>query len=204
MRPPGAAVSKATLGKVRRMLVERLTPEALNPFARTPENEALVRSSPAGIATGHLPVLPERYSPRLSYDLARKTTTFHDVASPDWEPMVEEHVLDYTIDGARDLNGVGLVFFAAFGSIIDSSLLRLWRHLGRDVPSFLARVVRDRRICYTANAEIDSALRITLRSWRRRDDPREEIFNVVMRESAGGRLVLVSTLQIGSDSSHVH
>ncbi len=49
MRPPGAAVSKATLGKVRRMLVERLTPEALNPFARTPENEALVRSTLAAI-----------------------------------------------------------------------------------------------------------------------------------------------------------
>lgn len=181
--------------------------ESLNRWitrSRPASNEALVRSSPAGIATSHLPVLPERYSPRLAYDLARKTTTFHDVASPDWEPVVEEHVLDYTIDGARDLNGVGLVFFAAFGSIIDSSLLRLWRHLGRDVPSFLARVVRDRRICYTANTEIDSALRITLRSWRRRDDPREEIFNVVMRESAGGRLVLVSTLQIRSDSSHVH
>ncbi len=49
MRPAGAAVSKATLGKVRRMLVERLTPEALNPFARTPENEALVRSTLAAI-----------------------------------------------------------------------------------------------------------------------------------------------------------
>ncbi|MGH2381717.1 MAG: ATPase, T2SS/T4P/T4SS family, partial [Candidatus Limnocylindria bacterium] len=49
MRPPGAAVSKATLGNVRRLLVERLSPETLNPFARTSESEALVRSTLAAI-----------------------------------------------------------------------------------------------------------------------------------------------------------
>ena len=47
--PHGVPVSKTTLGKVRRMLVERLTPEVLNPFARTPQNEALVRSTLAAI-----------------------------------------------------------------------------------------------------------------------------------------------------------
>ncbi len=49
MRPAGAALSQAILGKVRRMLVERLAPETLNPFARTPQNEALVRSTLAAI-----------------------------------------------------------------------------------------------------------------------------------------------------------
>jgi probable biosynthetic protein (TIGR04098 family) len=170
--------------------------------SRPASNEALVKSSPAGIAVRHLPVLPDRYSPRLSYDTARKAETFHDVASPEYEPVVEEFVVDYTIDAARDLNGVGLVFFASFASMIDSSLLKLWKHLGRDVPSFLNRVVHDRRICYTANAEIDSALRLTLRSWRRRDDPREEIFNIVMREPARDRLILVSTLKIQSEGNH--
>jgi len=41
----------------------------------------------------HLPVLPDRYSPRLAYDLARRTGTFHDLNSPDYEPVVEEFVL---------------------------------------------------------------------------------------------------------------
>ena len=176
--------------------------ESLNRWitrSRPASNDALVKSSPAGIATRHLPVLPERYSPRLAYDLARKTGTFHDLASPGYEPAVEEYTIDYTIDAARDLNGVGLVFFASFGSMIDSSLLKLWKHLGRDVQSFTSRIIRDRRICYTANTEIDSTLRITLRSWRRRDDPRDEIFNVVMRDPARDRLVLVSTLHIQSD-----
>jgi probable biosynthetic protein (TIGR04098 family) len=178
--------------------------ESLNRWitrSRPESNEALVKSSPKGIATSHLPVLPDRYSPRLSYDPARKAGTFHDLASPDFEPVVEEYVVDYTIDAARDLNGVRLVFFASFVSIIDSSLLKLWKCLGRDVDSFLNRVVRDRQICYTANAENDSTLRLTFRSWRRRDDPREEIFNVVIHEPARDRLVLVSTLHIRSELS---
>lgn len=178
--------------------------ESLNRWivrSRPESNEALMRSSPEGIATRHLPALPDRYSPRRSYDFARKAETFHDVASPDYELIVDDYTVDYAIDAARDLNGVGLVFFAAFASILDSSLLKLWKHMGRDVPTFLSRVVSDRRICYTANADIDSTLRITFRVWRRRDDPREEVFNVVMRDSARDRLVLVSTLNIQSEST---
>jgi pilus assembly protein CpaF len=49
MRPPGATLSKATLGKVRRLLVARLTPEVLNPFARTPEHDTLLRETLAAI-----------------------------------------------------------------------------------------------------------------------------------------------------------
>jgi probable biosynthetic protein (TIGR04098 family) len=179
--------------------------ESLNRWitrSKPASNEALVKSSPEGIATKHLPVLPDRYSPRLSYDFARKAGTFHDLASPDYEPVVEEYTIDYAIDAARDLNGVRLVFFASFVSIIDSGLLKLWKHLGRDVHSFVSRVVRDRRICYVANAEIDSALQLTFRSWRRRDDPGQEVFNVVIRDPARDRLVLVSTLQIQSEGSH--
>lgn len=176
--------------------------ESLNRWivrSRPESNEALMRSSPEGIATRHLPVLPDRYSPRRSYDFARKAETFHDVGSPDYDLVVDDYTVDYAIDAARDLNGVGLVFFAAFASIVDSCLLKLWKYLGRDVPSFLGRVVSDRQICYTANADIDSTLRVTFRVWRHRNDPRKEVFNVVMRDSARDRLVFVSTLQIRSE-----
>jgi pilus assembly protein CpaF len=47
--PAVAPLSSATLGKVRRMLVARLTPEVLNPFDRTPERETLVRQTIASI-----------------------------------------------------------------------------------------------------------------------------------------------------------
>jgi pilus assembly protein CpaF len=59
--PEGAALSKATLGKVRRMLVARLTPAVLNPFARTPEHDALLRQTLAEICAGpelELPASP--------------------------------------------------------------------------------------------------------------------------------------------------
>lgn len=176
--------------------------ESLNRWitrSRAASNEALVRSSPLGIATGHLPVLPDRYSPRMAYDLARKAQTFHDPADPDYETLVDEWSIDYTLDGARDLNGVRLIFFASFASIIDSGLLKLWKHLGRGVQSFLDRVVIDRRICYTANAEVDSTVRLTFRAWRRRDDPSREIFNVVIRDPERDRLILVSTIHIQSE-----
>jgi pilus assembly protein CpaF len=59
----GAAVSKATLGKVRRMLVARLAPEVLNPFARTPEHNALLRDTLAEICAD--PELDLAASPAL-------------------------------------------------------------------------------------------------------------------------------------------
>jgi len=177
--------------------------ESLNRWivrSRAESNDALVRSSPAGIVTSHLPVLPDRYSPRRAYDFARKAESFHDGADPDYELVVDDYSIDYVIDAARDLNGVGLVFYAAFASIVDSALLKLWRHLGRDVSSFVRRVVSDRQICYVANTDIDSALRMTFRVWRRRDDPRQEVFNVVMRDAVRDRLVLVTTLHIQSEN----
>ena len=45
----GTPISRATLGKVRRMLVARLSPEVLNPFARTPEHDAQLRGTLAEI-----------------------------------------------------------------------------------------------------------------------------------------------------------
>ncbi len=49
LRPLAPPLSAATLGRVRRMLVARLSPEVLNPFDRTPEREQLVRATIAAI-----------------------------------------------------------------------------------------------------------------------------------------------------------
>ena len=49
LSPMPSPLSSATLGKVRRMLVARLTPDVLNPFDRTPEREQLVRATIAAI-----------------------------------------------------------------------------------------------------------------------------------------------------------
>ncbi|MCL4287881.1 MAG: hypothetical protein KJ006_09560, partial [Thermoleophilia bacterium] len=49
LSPMPSPLSSATLGKVRRMLVARLTPEVLNPFDRTPERVQVVRQTIAAI-----------------------------------------------------------------------------------------------------------------------------------------------------------
>jgi len=49
LSPMPSPLSSATLGKVRRMLVARLTPEVLNPFDRTPERVQIVRQTIAAI-----------------------------------------------------------------------------------------------------------------------------------------------------------
>ena len=49
MGPMASPLSAATLGKVRRMLVARLSPDVLNPFDRTPAREQLVRTTIAAI-----------------------------------------------------------------------------------------------------------------------------------------------------------
>jgi pilus assembly protein CpaF len=45
----GRAVSRAMLSKIRRLLLARLAPEVLNPFARTPEREAQLRAALANV-----------------------------------------------------------------------------------------------------------------------------------------------------------
>jgi pilus assembly protein CpaF len=45
----GTPISRATLGKVRRMLLTRVSPEVLNPFARTVEHDASLRQALAEI-----------------------------------------------------------------------------------------------------------------------------------------------------------
>ena len=60
---PPHIVSRAVLAKIRRKLVARLSPEALNPFARSPEREAELRDALAAILAD--PELDLANSPRL-------------------------------------------------------------------------------------------------------------------------------------------
>lgn len=157
-------------------------------------NRGLVRSSPAGFRYAHLPVLPERFSPRQVYQRARAAGTFHDVAGSGWPAGVDDFRVTYPIDITRDVNGVGLIYFAAFFSIVDWALLRLWRHLGRDDRAFLSRVVVDHKMCYLGNAQLDSVLQIRMKTWQNPDDPTEEVVNVLIEDQETAAVLAVSTL----------
>ncbi|WP_155372904.1 LnmK family bifunctional acyltransferase/decarboxylase [Catellatospora vulcania] len=170
---------------------------------RDGSNEGLVAAAPVGFRHEHLPQLPAQYSPRLVYSRARQQLTFHDPQQPGWREVVGEHRTDYRIDISRDVNGVGLLYFASYFSIVDGALLGLWRELGRSDRSFLDRVVHDQKLCYLGNADVDTRLRITMRSWRAEHDPAEEMFNAVIEDSATDRVLAVCTLHIRSEGSHV-
>ncbi|MFD4953039.1 LnmK family bifunctional acyltransferase/decarboxylase [Streptomyces sp. NPDC058451] len=165
-------------------------------------NEGLITSAPADFRHAHLPHLPAAYSPRAAYGSARVRQTFHDPQDPEWEELVAADEVEYPIDITRDINGVGLLYFASYFSIIDGALLKMWRNQGRADRRFLDRTVLDHQLCYLGNADADSVLRIRLRSWRRRDDPAEERWNAVVEDAASGRCLAVCTLHVRLEGSN--
>jgi probable biosynthetic protein (TIGR04098 family) len=169
--------------------------------SREKSNQDLIKSSPVDFKYAHLCSLPDRYSPRLVCGYARTNNTFHDTQSPDHVCVVNGFHTEYRIDITRDINGVGLVYFAAYFSIIDGALLKLWKHLGRSAQSFLNRVVLDHKLCYFGNADIDSLLRITLKSWRKVGDMGHEVYNVVIEDCETTRVIAVSTMHVQSEAA---
>jgi probable biosynthetic protein (TIGR04098 family) len=171
-------------------------------IARTREksNQDLVRSSPVDFKYAHLDSLPARYSPRLVCGYARDKHTFHDPQLPEYACVVDGFETEYKIDITRDINAVGLVYFASYFSIIDGALLKLWMHLGRSTHSFLNRVVLDHKLCYFGNADLDSVLKITLKTWRKTGASGPEIFNAVIQDCATNRMIAVSTMRLQSEA----
>jgi probable biosynthetic protein (TIGR04098 family) len=169
--------------------------------SREKSNQHLVRSSPADFKYTHLNTLPDRYSPRLVCGYARINNTFHDAASPEHVCVVDDFHTEYRIDITRDINGVGLVYFAAYFSIVDGALLKLWNHLGRSAQSFLDRVVLDHKLCYFGNADLHSLLRITLRAWQKAGQLGHEIYNAVIQDCETARVIAVSTMHVLSEAA---
>ncbi|MGH9281207.1 MAG: LnmK family bifunctional acyltransferase/decarboxylase [Acidimicrobiales bacterium] len=155
---------------------------------RSDSNRDLVKSSPADFEHAHLPRLPERYSPRDACRRARTDLTFSPdtVAGPAF-------VTEYPVDLTRDFNGVGLLHFAAYFSIVDGALLRYWRHLGRSDRSFLDRVVVDQQLCYLGNADSDCVVESTVVP---RHAASDEVYDVVLRDRDDRRVLAVSTLRL--------
>jgi probable biosynthetic protein (TIGR04098 family) len=156
-------------------------------------NDSLVRSSPADFAHHRLPALPEAHSPRPAYHRARTRMTFRDEAAAHYR-AADVLRLEYEIDPSRDINGVGLVYFASYFSMVDWALLRLWRRLGRPDASFLQRVVREHQLCFLGNAEPGRVVEIEVRRWVVETVDCSEAVDVVVRD--GDRLLAVCTMHL--------
>ncbi|MER7165758.1 LnmK family bifunctional acyltransferase/decarboxylase [Micromonospora sp. NPDC000207] len=154
-------------------------------------NGDLCSASPVGFRHDHLPTLPTTHSPRRAYARLR------DLASA--VPPADDRsrlVVDYPVDPSRDLNGVGLLYFAAYFSIVDWAVLRLWRHRGGSDAGFLRRTVLDQRMSYLGNADAGTVLRVSVTHHGGGDVPgADESIRAVLTDRDTGRPIAVAEQQ---------
>ncbi|MGW0764535.1 LnmK family bifunctional acyltransferase/decarboxylase [Streptomyces sp. NPDC002676] len=164
--------------------------------SRPGSNQGLAEVAPPDFAYADLPRLPSDYSPRTFVGRAREAGSFHSEDPRGLVPAGPVHTFEYALDVTRDLNGAGLVYFAAYFSIFDTALLSLWRSLGRSDQGFLRRKVVDQKLGYFGNADPGAVFTISVRRWHSEADPRTEIADMAMRDAATGRLLAVASIEL--------
>jgi probable biosynthetic protein (TIGR04098 family) len=164
--------------------------------SRPGSNEDLVRSSPVGFEYRHLPSLPDCYSPRREHAHARKNLSFLNGIPESRTSVPQSFCIEYSIDVTRDINGVGLLYFASYFSIVDQAVLRFWRHMGRTDLSFINRIVLDSKMGYFGNAEVDSTLLLHVEAWGKDNVSGDEIINVLITNRNSGKNIAVCTMHV--------
>jgi probable biosynthetic protein (TIGR04098 family) len=157
-------------------------------------NLDLRRSSPTTFSTRHLAPAPDAAAPRLRLQLARERLTFRE-PQPGSRPLGPVLHRRYRIDSARDLNGVGLLYFASYFSIVDSAVAQLWRREGRDDGDFPRRVVLDSQLGYLGNADSGGEVDLAVRRWSVPGADAVSAVDVVIRAASDRRVLAVSTTQ---------
>jgi probable biosynthetic protein (TIGR04098 family) len=164
-------------------------------------NRSLAATVPPDFVVGDLPRLPNQFSPRTLVGRARSAGSFCAPQLSGFTAVGREHTFDYALDAVRDINGAGLLYFASYFSIFDTALMRLWRTLGRSERQFLKRRVIDQKMGYFGNADLGTLFSITIRRWLRAADPRSEIADMELRDSATGRLIAVTAIETETPSA---
>jgi probable biosynthetic protein (TIGR04098 family) len=152
-------------------------------------NVGLVRSAPVGFRSENLPKLPAEFSPRALCNQTRALGAFPDPATSDWPRTCPDMSAEYRVDLARDVNGVGLLYFASFFAITEHALSHQWASLGRSAGSFLERTISDARIYYAGNADLNANLALDLRTRHHPDDRAKEKNDVLVRDLSTGRAI---------------
>lgn len=153
--------------------------------SRPDTNRDLVRASPVGYDHHRLAPVPAGLDPRRAYTGARRDLTFRPL--PFGRPPL---TFEYPVEASRDLNGVGLLYFASYFSVVDWAVLRLWRHFGRDTATFLGRAVLDHQLLYLGNADADSVLTIEVGA---RPEAGGEVVDTVVHDRDTAEVLAVST-----------
>ncbi|MFE3828681.1 LnmK family bifunctional acyltransferase/decarboxylase [Streptomyces sp. NPDC059092] len=169
--------------------------------SRPGSNEGLALTAPPDFTHRHLPRLPNAHSPRSLVGRAREAGTFHSAPPPGFAPAAPGPTCRYELDVVRDLNGAGLMYFAAYFAIFDTALLRLWRSLGRGDAAFVGRRVVDQRIGFFGNADPGAVFHIEVRRWRGVRRPGAEIADMALRDAGSGRLLAVASTETCLDDA---
>jgi probable biosynthetic protein (TIGR04098 family) len=164
-------------------------------------NRRLTEVTPPDFAFDNLPRLPNGYSPRTLVGRAREAASFCTPAPQDFSRTGPEYDFEYPLDVTRDINGAGLVYFAAYFSMFDAALVRVWRSLGRDDEQFLRRKVIDQKVGYFGNADPRAVFTITVKLWRGAR-PETEIADMSLRDAGSGRLLAAAAIKFDLAATH--
>ncbi|MFI1524023.1 LnmK family bifunctional acyltransferase/decarboxylase [Kitasatospora cineracea] len=153
-------------------------------------NVGLVRSAPAEFAYAHLPPVPEPYDVTLDCRHARDHGTFPQAGAPSASAS-QDLFVEHPVDPIRDVNGVGLLYFASFFPMAERAQLHQWHARGLTSRQFLDRRLMEARICYLGNADLDTRLNISVRSTRNAGTPGEERCDLTIRDPGRDRTLAV-------------
>ncbi|MGW2562305.1 LnmK family bifunctional acyltransferase/decarboxylase [Streptomyces sp. NPDC001514] len=160
-------------------------------------NVGLVCSPPVGFDHAVLPPVPDTHSPRFLCDQARRQHAFPDPVTDAWPRSGPDYVVERAVDITSDVNGVGLLYFASYFAIAERAQLDRWLSLGRSRRSFLSRALRDARICYLGNADLDARLRLRLRTVHSPEEPSREKTSIVIDDVSTDRTIAVADFLYG-------
>ncbi|BBM81666.1 non-ribosomal peptide synthetase [Candidatus Uabimicrobium amorphum] len=152
------------------------------------DNEELSKMQPQDYKYEHLPQMTEEHAPWKVYRKAITHKTFFE-EQQDYD-FVQEHFFTYQINITRDINGVGLLYFATYFTIFDEAILQLWLSMGGEKHNFMEKKVTDQKICYLGNCNYNTNLTIQSRAWKKGN---EYVFNAVVCRENDGKAIAVIT-----------
>lgn len=127
---------------------------------------------------------------------ARRTGHFYappSDATPLWEGA---RTVVYRIDPDRDVNGVGLIYFANYVSFMDyAERVALEGSGAYSAVDLDGRTTLRRRIGYYGNAQRHDTLEIDVEAFRLAERPSHLLLHHRIRRPADGRLIAVSTVE---------
>ena len=154
-------------------------------------NELLSKMQPQNYKYEHLPQIPDKYVPWKVYRKAITNNTFFD--NKTGYDLISQFSTTSEVNIARDINGVGLLYFAAYFNIFDEAILMSWLSLGGDKRSFLHKKIIDQKICYLGNCNYDTNLNVETTVWKKNNN---YAFSAVISRCSDRETIAIVTAHI--------